>query len=78
VELEGRPVVVAASTGIDLDLVPAAADARSAAGLDDARLVLALVEADAHPRTRQLAALLRTPAEVVIVPEGWKGGAGTL
>jgi hypothetical protein len=78
VDLDDRPVVVAASTGIDLDLVPAAADARRAAGLDEARLILALVKADAHPRTRQLAGALSRPAEVVTVPAGWKGLAGTL
>jgi hypothetical protein len=77
-DLDDRPVVVATTTGIDLDLVPAAADARRAAGLDEARLLLALVPADAHPRTRQLAARLHVPAEVVSVPADWKGLAGTL
>jgi hypothetical protein len=75
---DDQPVVVAASTGIDLDLVPAAADGRRAAGLDTARLILALAPADAHRRTRQLAALVVPPAEVVTVPADWKGAAGTL
>lgn len=74
---DGHPVLVAASTGIDLDLVPAAADARQAAGTG-ARLILAIPPADDHPRTRQLAALLVDPAEVVTVPADWKGMAGTL
>jgi hypothetical protein len=78
VDADGNAMVVAASTGIDLDLVPAAADARRASGLVDARLVLALPPADDHPRTRQLAARLREPAEVVTVPADWKGLAGTL
>lgn len=79
VDVGGQPVVVATSTGIDLDLVPAAADARRAGGLgDSARLILALPPGDDHPRTRQLAAALREPAEVVTVPAGWKGLAGTL
>jgi hypothetical protein len=77
VDRDGQPLIVAASTGIDLDLVPAAADGRRAGGLD-ARLVLAVAPADDHPRTRQLAALLREPAEVVTVPSDWKGLAGTL
>lgn len=78
VDTAGAPIVVAASTGIDLDLVPEAADARRASGLVDARLVLAVAPADDHPRTRQLAALVRPPAEVVTVPAGWKGLTGTL
>ncbi len=78
VDTDGAPVVVAASTGIDLDAVPAAADARRASGFDDARLIVAIPPADDHPRTRQLAALLRQPAEVVTVPAEWKSLAGTL
>ena len=77
VDGDGEPRVVAASTGIDLDLVPEAADARRLAGLD-ARLVLAVPPADDHPRTRQLAATLREPAQVVTVPAHWKSLAGTL
>lgn len=80
VDGDGQAVLVATSTGIDLDLVPAAADARRAGGADMAgsRLILAMPPADDHPRTRQLAALLRDPAEVVTVPADWKGAAGTL
>jgi hypothetical protein len=79
VDRAGLPVVVAASTGIDLDLVPAAADARLASGVGDgARLILAVPPGDDHPRTRQLALLLREPAEVVTVPADWMGLAGTL
>ncbi len=73
----GRPVVVAATTGIDLDAVPAAADAWRGCGLGG-RLILALAPADDHPRTRQLAALVSPPAEVVLVPADWKGRTGTL
>ena len=73
---DGGPVVVACSVGIDLDLVPAAADARAA--LDpDARLVLVLPERDDHPVTRALAAGLARPAEVVALPGDWRTpGAG--
>jgi len=77
VDDDGRPIVVAASTGIDLDLVPEAADAWRGSGLGG-RLVLAVAPADDHPRTRQLAALVSPAAEVVLVPPDWKGRAGTL
>jgi hypothetical protein len=67
----GEPVVVACSVGVAADLVPAAADARTA--LDpEARLVLAVPERDDHPSTRRLAARLRAPAEVVPVPGDWR------
>lgn len=67
----GRGVVVACSTGIDVDLVPQAADARLAAD-PTARLVLVLPEPDVHPVTRDLAARLVDPAEVVTVGADWR------
>lgn len=70
-DLEGRDVVVVCSTGVDLDLVPSAADDRLTHG-PDARLVLAVPERDAVPITRDLAALLAVPAEVVGIAEGWR------
>jgi hypothetical protein len=60
------PLVVVCSVGVDLDLVPAAADARLADGRD-ARLVLAVPERDVHPVTVALAGALVHPAEVVPV-----------
>jgi hypothetical protein len=63
----GAPVVVVCSVGIDLDLVPFAADARSYLGLDEARLLLAVPGRDAVPVTRSLASRLRHPAEVVAI-----------
>jgi hypothetical protein len=65
-DIDGRPLVVVCSVGVDLDLVPSAADARLA---DDrgARLVLAVPTRDAHPVTRTLAAALSKPAEIVTV-----------
>ncbi|WP_208027122.1 hypothetical protein [Rhabdothermincola sediminis] len=71
VDLDGHPIVVACSVGIDLDLVPAAADAR-AAHAPGARLVLALPERDAHPVTRRLAGALHEPAELVEVIGDWR------
>jgi hypothetical protein len=67
----GAPVVVVASTGIDLDLVPAAADAR-ALHAPDARLILAVPERDDHPVTRRLAEALSYPAEVVPIEGDWR------
>jgi hypothetical protein len=52
------------SVGVDLDLVPAAADVRLADGRD-ARLAVVVPERDVHPVTVALAAALVQPAEVV-------------
>jgi hypothetical protein len=71
VDAAGRPVVAVASTGIDLDLVPTAADVRLAYA-PDARLVLVLPERDAHPVTHALAGQLVDPAELVAVPGDWR------
>jgi hypothetical protein len=70
--LDGEPVVVATSVGVDLDLVPTAADVRLATGVE-ARLILAVPERDDVPATRALAGRLRRPAEVVAVPGNWRG-----
>ena len=67
VDAAGRSIVVVCSTGIDLDLVPAAADIRLGHA-PDARLVLVVPERDAHPVTLALAAALRRPAKVVLAP----------
>jgi hypothetical protein len=68
VDGEGRPLVVVCSVGVDLDLVPFAADARAAHGGDGVRLLLALAERDVHPVTQALNAQLHRPAEVAVVP----------
>jgi hypothetical protein len=67
-----RPMLVVCSTGIDLDLVPSAADARLADGRAGVRLVLALPTVDDYPITRDLAAVLREPAQIVTVPADWR------
>jgi hypothetical protein len=64
----GEPLVVVCSVGIDLDLVPFAADARAALGDPAAHLVLALPARDAHELTAMLAARLRCPATIVTMP----------
>ena len=63
----GTPVVVVCSTGIDLDLVPTAADTRLRDGRGG-RLVIAVPPRDAQPVLRELAAALVEPADVVAVP----------
>jgi hypothetical protein len=63
-DLDGRPIVVVCSVGVDLDLVPAAADVRLVDGRD-ARLVLVVPAQDRHPVTLALAAALSQPAEVL-------------
>jgi hypothetical protein len=63
----GQPVVVVCSVGIDLDVVPFAADARTAGGAED-RLIVAVPARDVHPVTLALAADLAPPAEVIGVP----------
>lgn len=68
---DGTPLVVACTAGIDLNLVPAAADARVAYA-PDASLVLAVAAADRSPVTERLAAALVAPAEVRTVPVPWQ------
>jgi hypothetical protein len=68
----GDGVVVVCSVGVDVDLVPTAADARLACA-PDARLMLVLPEGDDHPLTRVLAGSLRAPAEIVTVSPDWRG-----
>ncbi len=68
---DGTPVVVVCSAGIDLDLVPGAADARGWHA-PEARLVLVVPERDDHPVTRTLAAALARPAEIVAVAGDWR------
>ncbi|MEY2447211.1 MAG: hypothetical protein QOH79_687 [Acidimicrobiaceae bacterium] len=67
----GPDAVVVLSVGVDLDLVPAAAEARLA--LDPgARLLLVVPERDDHAATRALAQRLTRPAEVVALPGDWR------
>lgn len=68
---DGGSVVVACSTGIDLDLIPSAADARLVHA-PEAELLVVVPERDAHPVTTALAARLVRPARVVTVPEDWR------
>ena len=69
-DLQGDPLVVVCSAGVDLALVPLAADAR-ALHAPGARLVLAAPARDHHPATRTLVELLREPGELVDVRPEW-------
>ncbi|MBV9410076.1 MAG: hypothetical protein JO148_00655 [Acidimicrobiia bacterium] len=71
VDLEGRALLAVFSTGIDVDLVPVAVDARLADGRDP-KLVIVVPERDDHPYLRPLAEALREPAEVRTVPDDWQ------
>jgi len=71
VDIAGQPLVVTCSTGVELDLVPGAADDRLTHA-PDARLVLAVPARDAVPVTRDLAASLARPAEVVAIDDAWR------
>jgi hypothetical protein len=68
-DVDGSPLAVVHSVGIDLDLVPFATDVALAVGRDH-RVVLAVPERDVHPVTLAMAGALRTPFEVVGVPPG--------
>lgn len=63
--------VVVCSVGVDLDLVPAAAEARAAIA-PDAPLVLVVPERDDHPVTKALAARLTQPATIETVAGDWR------
>ena len=70
VDSDGRGVVVVFSAGVDLDLIPFVADvlvAPDVVGADD-RFLVAVPERDLVAITRDLAARLRTPVELVGLP----------
>jgi hypothetical protein len=71
VDADGAPVVVVCSVGVDIDVVPTAADARVLHAGPDARLRIVVPEGDDYPVTRRLAGALAAPAEVVTVPKDW-------
>ena len=68
---EGRRLVVVLCVGIDLDVVPFAADARLF--LDpDAELTVALPRRDAHGVIAAMAAKLVDPAQIVEIDDEWR------
>ena len=68
------PVVIVCSVGVDLDLVPTAADCRLLYGSPPSasKLWLVVPQGDDLPVTRTLAARLVPPAEVRVVPRAWE------
>jgi hypothetical protein len=73
---DGRRLIVVVCVGIDLDVVPFAADARLF--LDpDAELTIALPRRDAHEVIRSMAARLQDPARIAEIDDGWRAGAVT-
>ena len=70
-DASGEDVVVACSVGIDLDLIPAAADARLALA-PSARLVIVLPRRDLHPATERLGSMLSRPAQFVTIDGDWR------
>ena len=78
---DGTPMVVGCAGGIDLSLVPAAADLRlavAARSADTPRLVIAGAAGHLHPAVLRLAEALVDPAEVVALPDDWHLGAPTV
>jgi hypothetical protein len=65
------PVVAVCSVGVDLDLIPTAADSRLIHS-PDAQLLLVVPEGDDLAVTRGLAGSLAAPAQVHVVPRGWE------
>lgn len=72
-DASGTEVVVVCSVGVDLDLVPTAADCRLLYGhASDGPLLLVMPSGDDVPVTRRLAAMLASPAAVVTVSREWE------
>jgi hypothetical protein len=71
IDLQGRPLLAVCSTGFDVDLVPAAVDARLADGRQP-RTIVVVPERDDQRALRTLVAALRDPVEVVTVPDDWR------
>ena len=74
VDPDGREVVVVCSVGVDLDLVPTAADCRLLYGTSpEIPLWLVVPAGDDVAATRRLAGMLRSPASVLTVSRDWTG-----
>ena len=67
---DGTPLVVVCSCGVDLALLPLAADLREQVN-SEAVLMLAVPEQDHHVATKWLASMLRQPAELIAIAVGW-------
>jgi hypothetical protein len=69
--VDGSSAVVVCSAGIDLDVVPTAADCRLMYA-PQGQLIIAVPEGDDVPVNRRLAAALARPADVLTVPKDWE------
>lgn len=69
--VDGRAMVVVASTGIDLDVIPFAADARLMLA-PEAELVVAVARRDDHAVNRSIADSLRDAARMVVIDDDWR------
>jgi hypothetical protein len=67
---DGTPLIVVCSCGVDLALLPLAADLREQVN-SEAVLLLAVPKQDHHVATKWLASMLRHPAELIDIAVGW-------
>jgi hypothetical protein len=68
---DGAPLLAVCSVGVDVDLVPTAADARLA-HCPGAELLLVVPAGDDVPILGEMAALLARPATIRTVPKDWQ------
>jgi len=71
VSLDGRDTVVVSAVGIDLDLVPFAADARLLHN-PEAELKITVPQRDGHQILEDLVDRLVDPAEIIRIEDGWR------
>jgi len=71
VSLEGRETLVVCAVGIDLDLVPFAADARLLHN-PNAELKIVVPQRDAHQILRDLVDRLINSAEIIAIDDSWR------
>jgi hypothetical protein len=71
VDVDDGALLAVFSTGVDVDLVPVAAEARMADNREP-RLLIVVPERDDHPYLRPMAQALRVPADVVTVSDDWR------
>ncbi|CAB4893000.1 unannotated protein [freshwater metagenome] len=67
---DGSPLILVFSCGVDLGLLPLAADLREQIN-SEATLRIALPAQDHHVATKWLASMLRRPAELIDIEVGW-------
>lgn len=76
VSLDGRDTVVVCAVGIDLDLVPFAADARLLHD-SDAELKIVVPQRDAHQILEDLASRMISSAEIIAIEDSWREWMGS-